>query len=117
MKRTIILSAALLCLAMTQAQNVKELEKAVYVRDSVMSVLAEHRANYARNESMREKLTPEILFLEKEVERLQAECNRILDAVTQAEAQSVLATSTSGRPLIFSSIFAAQLAQQRFSMV
>ena len=97
MKRTIILSAALLCLAMTQAQNVKELEKAVYVRDSVMSVLAEHRANYARNESMREKLTPEILFLEKEVARLQAECNRILDAVTHAEAQSVLATYENNR--------------------
>ena len=97
MKRTIILSATLLCVAMTQAQNVKELEKAVYVRDSVMSVLAEHRANYARNESMREKLTPEILSLEKEVERLQAEYNRILSAMTQTEAQSVLAVYENNR--------------------
>ena len=54
MKRTVIFAFVLVSAVGAQAQNVKDLERAGFVRDSVAEVLAEHRANYARNESMRD---------------------------------------------------------------
>ena len=45
MKRTTILATALGCALGVQAQHVKDLERAGFVRDSVAEVLAEHRAN------------------------------------------------------------------------
>ena len=91
MKRTTILATALVCVLGVQAQNVKDLERAGFVRDSVAEVLAEHRANYARNESMREKLSPTILSLEKEVVRLQAEYEAVLAKISQRDAEKALA--------------------------
>ena len=91
MKRTTILATALVCALGVQAQNVKDLERAGFVRDSVAEVLAEHRANYARNESMREKLSPTILSLEKEVVRLQAEYEAVLAKISQRDAEKALA--------------------------
>ena len=90
MKRTIILASALACAFVAQAQIVKDLERAGFVRDSVAEVLAEHRINYARNESMREKLTPTILSLEKEVVRLQAEYNKVLAQISQKDIKEAL---------------------------
>ena len=90
MKRTIIFAVALACAFGAQAQNAKELERAKFVRDSVAEVLTEHRANYARNESMREKLTPTILSLEKEVVRLQAEYEAVLDKISQSDIKESL---------------------------
>ena len=91
MKRTIILSFALLTGAMAQAQSAKELEKAMFARDSVMEILTENRINYARNESMRQELTPVILSLEKEVARLQAVYDKVLAATSQEEVREALA--------------------------
>lgn len=90
MKRTIIFASALACAFVAQAQTVKDLERVGFVRDSVAEVLAEHRANYARNESMREKLTPTILSLENEVMRLQAEYNKVLDKLSQKDIKEAL---------------------------
>ena len=90
MKRTIIFAVALACAVGAQAQGAKELEKAIFKRDSVAEVLAEHRTNYGRNESMREKLTPTILSLEKEVVRLQAEYEKIVVAISQKAVQDAL---------------------------
>ena len=90
MKRTIILASALACTFVAQAQTVKDLERAGFVRDSVAEVLAEHRINYARNESMREKLTPTILSLENEVVRLQAEYNKVLAQISQKDIKEAL---------------------------
>ena len=90
MKRTIILASALACAFVAQAQTVKDLERAGFVRDSVAEVLAEHRINYARNESMREKLTPTILSLEEEVVRLQAEYNKVLAQISQKDIKEAL---------------------------
>ena len=81
---------ALACVCGTQAQDVKELERAGFVRDSVAEVLAEHRANYARNEPMREKLAPTILSLEKEIVRLQAEYDKVLDKISQRDTKEAL---------------------------
>ena len=90
MKRTIILASAVACTFVAQAQTVKDLERAGFVRDSVAEVLAEHRINYARNESMREKLTPTILSLENEVVRLQAEYNKVLAQISQKDIKEAL---------------------------
>ena len=90
MKRTIISIIALASVAASQAQGVKELERAGFVRDSVAEVLAEHRANYSKNESMREQLAPTILSLEREVVRLQAEYDRLLKIISQQDVQSAL---------------------------
>jgi len=90
MKRTIISIIALASIAVSQAQTAKELERAGFVRDSVLEVLAEHRANYAKNESMRERLAPMILSLEKEVVRLQAEYDKILKSLAQRDVQKSL---------------------------
>ena len=91
MKRTIIFSVALLSAVMAQAQGVKEVEKAMFARDSVLAVLAENRVNYAKNESKREELAPVILSLEKEVVRLQAEYDKALAAMSQEEMRNTLA--------------------------
>ena len=91
MKRTIIFSVALLSAVMAQAQGAKEVEKAMFARDSVMAVLAENRVNYAKNESKREELAPVILSLEKEVVRLQAEYDKALAAMSQEEVRNTLA--------------------------
>ncbi len=90
MRRTIIYTLALACGLSAQAQSAKSLERALFVRDSVAEVLAEHRTNYARNESMREKLTPTILSLEKEVLRLQAEYEEMLAKISQVAARDAL---------------------------
>ncbi len=90
MKRTIISIIALASVAASQAQGVKELERAGFVRDSVAEVLAEYRANYSKNESMREQLAPTILSLEREVVRLQAEYDRLLKIISQQDVQSAL---------------------------
>ncbi len=91
MKRTIIITVALACAVGAQAQENKTLERAGFVRDSVAEVLAEHRVNYARNESMREELAPTILSLEKEVVRLQAEYEKVVAAISQKAVQEALA--------------------------
>ena len=85
MKRTIILTIALASVAVSQAQTAYDLERAGFVRDSVAEVLAEHRINYAKNESMREKLAPTILSLEREIVRLQAEYDKVLSQVLQSD--------------------------------
>ena len=90
MKRTIIFTLALASVLGVQAQTTKELVRAGFVRDSVAEVLAEHRTNYAKNESMREKLTPTILSLEKDVVRLQAEYEKILAKISQRDAAEAL---------------------------
>lgn len=90
MKRTIICAVALAAAAGVQAQNNNELERAAFLRDSVKDVLAEHRANYARNEGMREQLSPTILSLEREVVRLQQEYDKVLASVSQRDVKSAL---------------------------
>ena len=90
MKRTIIIAVALACAFGAQAQENKTLERAGFMRDSVAEVLAEHRANYARNESMREDLAPTILSLEKEIVRLQAEYEKVVAAISQRAVQDAL---------------------------
>ncbi|MBR1962138.1 MAG: hypothetical protein IKA26_04200 [Alistipes sp.] len=88
MKRTIIIVAQLLCVLAVQAQTVKDLERVGRKRDSVMFVLAEHRTTYSERASERERLTPIIISLESEVNRLHAEYQRLVDAVAQADAKS-----------------------------
>lgn len=83
MKRAIIFIIALTSAVVSQAQTAKDLERAGFVRDSVAEVLTEYRANYAKNESMRERLAPMILSLEKEIVRLQAEYDRLLAQISQ----------------------------------
>ena len=90
MKRTFLYAMALACAMGAQAQNPKDLERVGFMRDSVAEVLAEHRVNYANNEAMREKLTPTILSLEKEVVRLQAEYDKVVAALAQSDAQVAL---------------------------
>jgi len=90
MKRTIISIIALASVAVSHGQTAKELERAGFVRDSVAEVLAEHRANYAKNESMRERLAPMILSLEKEVVRLQSEYDRLLSQISQSDVKKSL---------------------------
>ncbi len=90
MKRMIISIIALASVAVSQGQTAKELERAGFVRDSVAEVLAEHRANYAKNESMRERLAPMILSLEKEVVRLQSEYDRLLLQISQNDVKKSL---------------------------
>ena len=97
MKRTIILAVAFMCVFGAKAQGNKVLERAGFVRDSVAEVLAEHRANYARNESMREKLTPTILTLEKEAVRLQAEYEQIVATISQSAVKEALTTYTNAQ--------------------
>ena len=90
MKRTIICAVALATAVGVQAQSDKQLERVAFLRDSVKDVLAEHRANYARNEGMREQLSPTILSLEREVVRLQQEYDKILASVSQRDVKSAL---------------------------
>ena len=90
MKRHFITIAAVAVSLAAQAQSVKELERAAFLRDSVADVLAEQRANYAKNESMRESLSPTILSLEKEVERLHAEYKSIYQQLSHAEAKKAI---------------------------
>ena len=90
MKRTVIFAFVLVSAVGAQAQNVKDLERAGFVRDSVAEVLAEHRANYAKSESMREKLAPTILSLEKDMVRLQAEYEKVLAQISQRDAEMAL---------------------------
>ena len=90
MKRTIISIIALVSVAVSHGQTAKELERAGFVRDSVAEVLAEHRANYAKNESMRERLAPMILSLEREVVRLQSEYDRLLSQISQNDVKKSL---------------------------
>lgn len=87
MKRVLIFVATLLCCSVVQAQ---EVEKAARALDSVANVLAQHRANYARNEAIREKITPTILSLEKEVVRLQAEYDKAVEVLSQRDAKEAL---------------------------
>lgn len=90
MKRVFISVAALACCIVAEAQSAKDFEKICFVRDSVSEVLAEHRTNYAKNESMRDSLKPTILALEKEVVRLQGECNKMLAMLSQEDIKSAL---------------------------
>ena len=90
MKRTILYFMAVACAIGAQAQNPKDLERVGFMRDSIAEVLAEHRVNYAQNEAMRDKLAPTILSLEKEVVRLQAEYDKIVEVLLQNDAKSTL---------------------------
>ena len=94
MKRVVIFilasMPALSCLAQTEPTN-KELEKAIFARDSVSEVLAEYRVRYAQNDSTKVALTPTILSLEKELSRLQGLYEQELASVNQRDAQAVLA--------------------------
>ncbi len=90
MKRAIIFAMATACAVGAQAQSVKDFERVGFMRDSVAEVLAEHRTNYAKNEAMREKLTPTILSLEKEVVRLQSEYDKIVETLAQKDAKDAL---------------------------
>ncbi len=93
MKRVVILIASLAVAigACAQSGNAgKELEKALHARDSVINVLAEHRANYAKSDSARVTLAPVILSLEKEATRLQATYDQILQSISRRDTQSAL---------------------------
>lgn len=90
MKRAIIFIIALTSAVVSQAQTAKDLKRAGFVRDSVAEVLVEHRANYAKNASMRERLAPMILSLEREVVRLQAEYDKLLSQISQSDAKRSL---------------------------
>lgn len=93
MKRVVILIASLAVAigACAQSGNAgKELEKALHARDSVINVLAEHRANYAKSDSARVVLAPIILSLEKEAARLQVAYDQILQSISRRDTQSAL---------------------------
>ena len=96
MKRIVIFAASLVCAVGAQAKNTqfeKALERAGIERDSIASVLAKHRTNYAaQNDSIREKLAPTILDLEKKLEGAQANYNKVLAAITQRDVQKVVAS-------------------------
>ena len=91
MKRAIILTMAVLSASLVEAQTAKDIERAGFVRDSLADVLAEHRANYAKNESLREKLTPTILALESELCRAQSEYDKVVEAVGRKDIEQALA--------------------------
>lgn len=91
MKRAIILTMAVLSASLVEAQSAKDIERAGFVRDSLADVLAEHRANYAKNESLREKLTPTILALESELLRAYAEYDKAVEAVGRKDIEQALA--------------------------
>lgn len=73
-----------------QAQSSKELDKAAFARDSVADLLAEHRANYARNENLREQLAPTILSLESELVRLQQAYDKVSQSIAKNDVQVAL---------------------------
>ena len=95
MKRIVIFVASLACAVGAQAKNTqfeKVLERAGFERDSIASVLAKHRANYAaQSDSIREKLAPTILDLEKKLECAQANYDKALAAIMQRDVQGVVA--------------------------
>lgn len=95
MKRIVIFVASLACAAGAQAKHTqfeKALERASFERDSIASVLAKHRANYAvQNDSIKEKLTPTILDLERRLESAQATYEKALADILERDAQSVVA--------------------------
>lgn len=99
MKRVAIFVTALASAFSVQAQSEQKLERAAFLRDSVADVLAEHRAKYSKNDSLREELTPVILSLEKEVVRLQTEYEKELDAILQRDAKSALNAYDEARKL------------------
>ena len=71
MKRAILLALTMGAILSVEAQSNEALMRKGFVRDSLAEVLAEHRINYAKNPSMRERLTPVILSLEQELLNLQ----------------------------------------------
>ena len=75
----------MLAASVVDAQTVNGIERVGFMRDSVAEVLAEHRANYAKSESVRERLTPTILSLEKELEGLQAQYEAAVEAQSQRD--------------------------------
>ena len=90
MRRFFVAIVAIAGVTAVQAQSIKDLEQAAFKRDSVADILAEHRANYARSESVREQLTPTILSLEKEMVRLQAEYNKLYSLFSHNEAKRAI---------------------------
>lgn len=92
MKQIIIFTFMLFSAIAVQAQTptAKALERVGFVRDSVQEVLNEHRTNYARREDMRERLAPMIASLEREVVRLQAEYDNVVESLSQQDIKSAL---------------------------
>lgn len=90
MKRVVILAAAMATAFGVQAQTVKELERAGFLRDSVLEVLAQYRANYAKEQAKRKELAPKIIELEGEATRLQAEYEKIVGAIAQKDAREAV---------------------------
>lgn len=91
MKRIAIYAVVLACAFGAQAQTNQKLEKAGFLRDSVADVLAEQRAKYGKNESLRKELAPVILSLEKELVKLQGEYDREVALVAQQDVKGALA--------------------------
>ena len=94
MKRIVIFVAALACGFGAQAQQLdKDLEKAGNVRDSIAVALAKHRADYAvQNDSIREKMAPTILSLEKALASAQTKYEVILANITSRDVGQVLSS-------------------------
>ena len=90
MKKIFVTIIAITCAYALHAQGVSDLERAAFKRDSVAELLAEHRANYAKSESMRGRLTTVILSLEKEYEGLLAEYDRLYSLFSHREAKKAV---------------------------
>lgn len=91
MKRIVIFVVALACGFCVQAQSKKDLERVKQVRDSVISVLDQHRDNYATNKEVRKTLSPVILALEERIAELQQQYNKLLADISAMEGQDVIA--------------------------
>ena len=91
MKRIILFVAALACGVGAQAQTnqlEKELKTADSVCDSIATMLAQCRVDYvAQNDSIRAKMAPTILSLEKELVVARAKYDKVLAAIMQRDVQ------------------------------
>ena len=91
MKRAILLALTMGAILSVEAQSNEALMRKGFVRDSLAEVLAEHRMNYAKNPSMRERLTPVILSLEQELLNLQGDYERAVEEASQRDINQQLA--------------------------
>ena len=94
MKRIILFAAALACGIGAQAQTnqlEKALKKADAVCDSIATMLTQCRVDYAaQNDSIREKMAPTILSLEKELVGAKAKYDKVLAAIMQRDVRRAL---------------------------
>ena len=91
MKRLFVIAIATVATFAAQAQSAKDIERAAFKRDSVAGVLADYRANYAREEEQqRKQLAPAILTLERELALLQADYERVVEVVSARDVKAAL---------------------------